>query len=97
MNLSNMTHYGYETISNNSVYNVLSQDAQNRSKTELKELDKSIDSLTNTSIKVNFNESTFKNQVYFKDETSGEFIKIGLSDENLEKLQRVFGKQDFFF
>ncbi|MBQ8819710.1 MAG: hypothetical protein IJZ99_03030, partial [Campylobacter sp.] len=96
MNLSNMTHYGYETISNNSVYNVLSQDAQNRSKTELKELDKSIDSLTNTSIKVNFNESTFKNQVYFKDETSGEFIKIGLSDENLEKLQRVFEKQDFF-
>ena len=96
MNLSNMTHYGYETISNNSVYNVLSQDAQNRSKTELKELDKSIDSITSTSIKVNFNESTFKNQVYFKDETSGEFIKIGLSDENLEKLQRVFGKQDFF-
>lgn len=96
MNLSNMTHYGYETISNNSVYNVLSQDAQNRSKTELKELDKNIDSLTSTSIKVNFNESTFKNQVYFKDETSGEFIKIGLSDENLEKLQRVFGKQDFF-
>ena len=96
MNLSNMTHYGYETISNNSVYNVLSQDAQNRSKTELAELDKSIDSLTSTSIKVNFNESTFKNQVYFKDETSGEFIKIGLSDENLEKLQRVFEKQDFF-
>ena len=96
MNLSNMAHYGYETISNNFVYNVLSQDAQNRSKTELAELDKSIDSLTNTSIKVNFNESTFKNQVYFKDETSGEFIKIGLSDENLEKLQRVFGKQDFF-
>ena len=96
MNLSNMTHYGYETIANNSVYNVLKQDAQNRSKTELAELDKSIDSLTNTSIKVNFNESSFKNQVYFKDGTSGEFIKIGLSDENLEKLQRVFGKEDFF-
>ena len=96
MNLTNMKYYGYETISNNSVYGVLSQDVQNRSKTELKELDKSIDSLTNTSIKVNFNEGTFKNQVYFKDETSGEFIKIGLSDENLEKLQRVFGKQDFF-
>ena len=96
MNLTNMKYYGYETISNNSVYGVLSQDVQNRSKTELAELDKSIDSLTNTSIKVNFNESTFKNQVYFKDETSGEFIKIGLSDENLEKLQRVFGKQDFF-
>lgn len=96
MNLANMKYYGYETISNNSVYGVLSQDVQNRSKTELAELDKSIDSLTNTSIKVNFNESTFKNQVYFKDETSGEFIKIGLSDENLEKLQRVFGKQDFF-
>ena len=60
MNLSNMTHYGYETIANNSVYNVLKQDAQNRSKTELAELDKSIDSLTNTSIKVNFNESSFK-------------------------------------
>ena len=28
--------------------------------------------------------------------TSGEFIKIGLSDENLEKLQRVFEKEDFF-
>ena len=96
MNLTNMKYYGYETISNSSVYGVLSQDVQNRSKTELAELDKSIDSLTNTSIKVNFNESTFKNQVYFKDETSGEFIKIGLSDENLEKLQRVFGKQDFF-
>ena len=96
MNLTNMKYYGYETISNSSVYGVLSQDVQNRSKTELTELDKSIDSLTNTSIKVNFNESTFKNQVYFKDETSGEFIKIGLSDENLEKLQRVFGKQDFF-
>ena len=96
MNLANMKYYGYETISNNSVYGVLSQDVQNRSKTELAELDKSIDSLTSTNIKVNFNESTFKNQVYFKDETSGEFIKIGLSDENLEKLQRVFGKQDFF-
>ena len=96
MNLANMKHYGYETIYNNSVYGVLSQNAQNRSKAELAELDKSIDSLTNTSIKVNFNESTFKNQVYFKDETSGEFIKIGLSDENLAKLQRVFGKQDFF-
>lgn len=91
-----MTHYGYETISNNSVYNVLTQNAQNRSKAELAELDKSIDSLTSTSIKVNFNESNFKNQVYFKDEISGEYIKIGLSDENLAKLESVFGKQDFF-
>ena len=94
--LKEINFIGYGDIASNNIFSAVKQNKNERSQNELTELDKSIDSLTNTSIKVNFNESTFKNQVYFKDETSGEFIKIGLSDENLEKLQRVFGKQDFF-
>ena len=94
--LKEINFIGYGDIASNNIFSAVKQNQNERSQNELAELDKSIDSLTNTSIKVNFNESTFKNQVYFKDETSGEFIKIGLSDENLEKLQRVFGKQDFF-
>ena len=94
--LKEINFIGYGDIASNNIFSAVKQNQNERSQNELTELDKSIDSLTNTSIKVNFNESTFKNQVYFKDETSGEFIKIGLSDENLEKLQRVFGKQDFF-
>ena len=94
--LKEINFIGYGDIATNNIFSAVKQNQNERSQNELAELDKSIDSLTNTSIKVNFNESTFKNQVYFKDETSGEFIKIGLSDENLEKLQRVFGKQDFF-
>ncbi|MBQ3167960.1 hypothetical protein [Campylobacter sp.] len=94
--LKEINFIGYGDIASNNIFSTVKQNQNERSQNELAELDKSIDSLTNTSIKVNFNESTFKNQVYFKDETSGEFIKIGLSDENLEKLQRVFGKQDFF-
>lgn len=94
--LKEINFIGYGDIATHNIFSAVKQNQNERSQNELTELDKSIDSLTNTSIKVNFNESTFKNQVYFKDETSGEFIKIGLSDENLEKLQRVFGKQDFF-
>ena len=94
--LKEINFIGYGDIASNNIFSAVKQNQNERSQNELAELDKNIDSLTNTSIKVNFNESTFKNQVYFKDETSGEFIKIGLSDENLEKLQRVFGKQDFF-
>ena len=94
--LKEINFIGYGDIASNNIFSAVKQNQNERSQNELAELDKSIDSLTNTSIKVNFNEGTFKNQVYFKDETSGEFIKIGLSDENLEKLQRVFGKQDFF-
>ena len=94
--LKEINFIGYGDIASNNIFSAVKQNQNERSQNELTELDKSIDSLTNTSIKVNFNESTFKNQVYFKDETSGEFIKIGLSDENLEKLQRVFEKQDFF-
>ena len=94
--LKEINFIGYGDIATHNIFSAVKQNQNERSQNELTELDKSIDSLTNTSIKVNFNESTFKNQVYFKDDTSGEFIKIGLSDENLEKLQRVFGKQDFF-
>ncbi|WP_338433732.1 hypothetical protein [Campylobacter vicugnae] len=94
--LKEINFIGYGDIATHNIFSAVKQNQNERSQNELAELDKSIDSLTNTSIKVNFNESTFKNQVYFKDKTSGEFIKIGLSDENLEKLQRVFGKQDFF-
>ena len=94
--LKEINFIGYGDIATHNIFSAVKQNQNERSQNELTELDKSIDSLTSTSIKVNFNESTFKNQVYFKDETSGEFIKIGLSDENLEKLQRVFGKQDFF-
>ena len=87
---------GYEKIASSSVFSYQKQATNNRSDTELSKLDKSIDSITSTKIKVNFNESAFKNQVYFKDNTSGEYIKIGLSDENLAKLKSVFDIKDFF-
>ena len=87
---------GYEKIASSSVFSYQKQATNNRSDTELSKLDKSIDSITSTKIKVNFNESAFKNQVYFKDITSGEYIKIGLSDENLAKLKSVFDIKDFF-
>ena len=89
-------HFGYESIADISMFSLQKQAANNRSDTELSKLDKSIDSITSTKIKVNFNESAFKNQVYFKDNTSGEYIKIGLSDENLAKLKSVFDIKDFF-
>ena len=87
---------GYEKIASSSVFSYQKQATNNRTDTELSKLDKSIDSITSTKIKVNFNESAFKNQVYFKDNTSGEYIKIGLSDENLAKLKSVFDIKDFF-
>ena len=89
-------HFGYESIADISMFSLQKQATNNRSDTELSKLDKSIDSITSTKIKVNFNESAFKNQVYFKDNTSGEYIKIGLSDENLAKLKSVFDIKDFF-
>ena len=89
-------HFGYESIADISMFSLQKQATNNRSDTELSKLDKSIDSITSTKIKVNFNESAFKNQVYFKDITSGEYIKIGLSDENLAKLKSVFDIKDFF-
>lgn len=89
-------HFGYESIAGISMFSLQKQAINSRSDTELSKLDNSIDSMTSTKIKVNFNESAFKNQVYFKDNTSGEYIKIGLSDENLNKLKSVFDTKDFF-
>ncbi|ARQ99968.1 hypothetical protein [Campylobacter porcelli] len=93
---SEFSFSGYEKVASSSVFSLQKQAINSRSDTELSKLDNSIDSMTSTKIKVNFNESAFKNQVYFKDNTSGEYIKIGLSDENLNKLKSVFDTKDFF-
>ncbi|MDL0087912.1 hypothetical protein [Campylobacter gastrosuis] len=64
---------------------------------ELSELSKSVDSLANShDIKVNNGKSDFKNTIYFKDAISGNYIKIGLSNENLNTINRVFGSDDVF-
>ncbi|WP_141082720.1 hypothetical protein, partial [Campylobacter vicugnae] len=65
--LKEINFIGYGDIATHNIFSAVKQNQNERSQNELAELDKSIDSLTNTSIKVNFNESTFKNQVYFKD------------------------------
>lgn len=96
LKIKNIYHAGYDDIASNTIFSATKQANNNRSASELKELDKKIDSITNTKIKVNYDESLFKNKVYFKDANSGEFIKIGLSDENLAKLKSTFGADDFY-
>lgn len=96
MKASNIYHAGYNDIAGNTIFSSTKQAANNRSASELKELDKSIDGIASTKIKVNYGESDFKNKVYFKDGTSGEYIKIGLSDDNLAKLKNTFNQNDFY-
>lgn len=38
-------------------------------------------------------ESNYNNNVYFRDPTNNTYVSVGLSDENLQRLQEVFGSQ----
>lgn len=39
-------------------------------------------------------QSSYANSVYFREGLKGEYVNVGLSDENLQKLREVFGDKD---
>ncbi|MDL0089868.1 hypothetical protein, partial [Campylobacter gastrosuis] len=91
------TRFSGYSFSDMFAFNAPQISQKSKSKSELTELSKSVDSLANShDIKVNNGKSEFKNTTYFKDAVSGNYIKIGLSDENLNTINRVFGSDDVF-
>lgn len=79
------------------VYSALDVKTNKFNKAQLNELSKSVEALASShDIKVNSGTSEFKNNVFFRDGVSGSYIKIGLSDENLETLKRVFGSEGVY-
>lgn len=67
-----------------------------KSDDELANLSKNVDALVGAKRVTNGDIGEFSNMVYFQDAQSGEYVKLGLSDENLQAIRDKFDKSDFF-
>lgn len=82
--LSNNLHYDINSIAKNLVYSAYKTDLPNIVGVE------DIQNLSDIKVR-NTEKSSYANNVYFREGLKGEYVNVGLSDENLHKLREVFG------
>ncbi len=94
-NLANL-RYDDRRVVNSSVFTKVNFLAEQKSQDELKALSQNIDKLSKQNNIKTSQSSEFAQKIYFKDQISGQFMSLGMSDENINKLKTHFGYDDFY-
>lgn len=92
----NFLNTKFDTGLNTDIFRAMSVAKIHKSDDELANLSKNVDALVGAKKVSSGDTGEFSNAIYFQDVQSGEYVKLGLSDKNLQAIRDKFDKSDFF-